>query len=282
MLRFFRLSKKDSRERLIEVLGSSDIPNFPAALMSILETVRDPNNSMNTVADKVQADPGLVVRVLRTVNSAAYGLGRSVSGIQHACSLMGRSRLESLVLSLAVRDSSPDVSAPGFDSGRFWKAAALRASLARLLASHLHPSTQAEAFTAGLLQDLAVPFLAKARTAEYCAVLQLWQSTSDSNLIELEHQKLNWTHTEIGAALARSWDLPDYLVDAISAHHSDEADAPVDLAVRLVSHLRENPEEAFENLTGCWSEKTDLPDGVLREALVAAQEQAAELSHLLN
>jgi len=152
---------------------------------------------MDKVAEQTVADPGLVVRVLKTVNSAAYGLRRSVDSMQHACSLMGRSHLESLVLSLPIREVLPDSPSPGFEAGRFWTTAFRRASLARLLAARFNPSRQAQCFTAGLLLDMAVPLLAQAQAR---AMARSWN-------IGIRIQSQTWQNwkTSLSAGHMPSW-----------------------------------------------------------------------------
>lgn len=172
MLRFFRKSQQESHEALTGALGETEIPTFPSALIALLDSIRDPENSMDKVAEQSVAGPGLVVRVLKIINSAAYGLRRSVDSMQHACVLMGRSHLELLVLSLAIREVLPDSPSPDFEAGRFWTTEFRRASLACMLAARFKPSRQAECFTAGLLLDTAVPLLAQAQAPSYGQVLE--------------------------------------------------------------------------------------------------------------
>ena len=113
---------------LQEVLKDYELQPFPRAVMEVLRALRDPELDAEALAARVEADPGLVVQVLKTVNSAAFGLRQPVESVGHALAMMGRSRLESLVLALAVRDALPTVNRGAFESGRFWTAAGVEAS----------------------------------------------------------------------------------------------------------------------------------------------------------
>ncbi len=283
MLGFFRKSQQESHKALTAVLGEMEIPTFPSALMAILDSIRDPDNSMDKVAQQTVADPGLVVRVLKTVNSAAYGLRRSVDNMQHACSLMGRSHLESLVLSLAIQEVLPKSSSPGFEVARFWTTAFRRASLARLLAARFNPSRQAECFTAGLLLDMAVPLLARSQAPGYGQVLEHWHSDPESNLADLENESFGWTHAQLGAALGCSWQLPEYLVSAIEEHHAHTTRFELGLAVDLVSHLREDDERpGTEIVVDSLGEVCGIPLEEAEQTIADAFGQAEELSCHLN
>ena len=247
--------------------------------MAILDSIRDPDNSMDKVAQQTVADPGLVVRVLKTVNSAAYGLRRSVDNMQHACSLMGRSHLESLVLSLAIQEVLPESPSPGFEAARFWTTAFRRASLARLLAARFNPSRQAECFTAGLLLDMAVPLLARAQAPGYGQVLEHWHSDPESNLADLENESFGWTHAQLGAALGCSWQLPEYLVSAIEEHHAHTTRLELGLAVDLVSDLREDDERpGTEIVVDSLGEVCGIPLEEAEQTIADAFGQAEELS----
>ncbi len=225
---------------LQDVLRDYELQPFPRAVMEVLRALRDPELDAEQLAVRVEADPGLVIQVLKTVNSAAFGLRQPVESVGHALAMMGRSRLESLVLALAVRDALPTVNRGAFESGRFWTAAARRATVARALAARYHPATQAFCFTAGLLQDMAIPVLVAARGAEYDRVLASWHASEDANLEDLEREEFAWDHAEIGTLMAQQWGFPQSLIDAIGGHHEGDGDQ----AVLLVAHLREAHEDA--------------------------------------
>jgi HD-like signal output (HDOD) protein len=221
---------------LVDALGGYDVPSFPKLTMRILSVLRDEETELADVGRALQWDPGLSVRLLRTVNSAAYAPRQPIANVEHAAAFLGRAQLEQLLLGLAVRDTLPREPAPGYDATRYWRAASRRASLAGMLAQRLHPARQAESFTMGLLSDMAVPVLAHARPDDYGPLLVAWQGAGDTCLSVLEQDALGWGHADVGELLGASWGLPDGLVDGI-AHHHDDASVTVPAAVRLVGRL---------------------------------------------
>jgi len=237
MLGLFRKrNKKDTSPELKKFIGDYELPSFSTTVMNVLDLLRDPDSSISDIANQIEIDPGLHVKVLTTVNSAAFGLATKVSNVAHAVSLLGRSRLESLVLSVAVKDALPDSSTPCFDGGHFWQVSMMRAVLARELAQRLHPSTVAESFSAGLLQDMAMPVMADVKGKQYCNILQEWDGDMGSDLCALEQKYLGITHASLGKMIAERWELPEYLVSAIGRHHDDQSDTMS--AVKLVSLIR--------------------------------------------
>lgn len=276
--------KETSQEALEVVLRGGDAPSFPQLVMRILRILRDPQSTMDQVSEAIQWDPGLMVRVLATVNSAAYGPAKPIDDVAHAASYMGRAQLEQIVLALAVRDALPATPAPGYDAARYWRAAAFRAALAKDFADRLHPARHAESFTVGLLQDLAVPVLANTRSSEYGPVLEHWHNEKSARLDELENDTFGWNHGEVGALLAHHWELPSTLTESIQHHHDDGAsDREVLPATRLVSILRETEREhGIEAVVADAQSDYGLAEDWTRGAIERAEEQSAELAKLLS
>lgn len=210
-----------SNKALEAQLGGTEPPAFPALTLRILDKLRDPDVEFDELAESIRWDAGLTVKLLGTVNSAAYAPRRPVEDVKHAITLLGRAQLESVVLGLAASTAVRAKPLRGLDPARFWRTAAERATLARLLATRLHPDTERESFTAGLLLDLALPIMAKAFGDEYSDVLEEWHATPGASLHELEQVKLGRNHASIGGMLASSWELPTYLTNAIAHHHGN-------------------------------------------------------------
>jgi HD-like signal output (HDOD) protein len=264
-------------------LDQFEVPSFSAAVLNLLSKLRDPEASINELAEDLELDPGLHVRVLKMVNSAAFGLSHKVSNIRHAVNLLGRSRLESLVLSVAVKDSLSAAGSPdGFDMQAFWATAALRATVARELAAHLEPNLQADVFTIGLLQDIGIPQLARQHQAFYQELYAHWQSDPSTELIDLERLRCSSDHASLGARMARSWGFPDSLVEAIDQHHQAEGESSLPLSARIASRIRGNPELDTPSRLADWaaqhSENAAEPlTEILADAFAASDELARAL-----
>ncbi len=274
-------SKKKTQNKLDAVLKGSDIPSFPKVTMRLLQVIRDPEASIQVVAESLQWDPGLVLRVLKTVNSAVYSPAQPIKDVGHAVNYIGRGQLEQLVLAIAVKGSLPKESAPGFEPARFWQTAAFRAALARRLADRLHPVSQSECFTIGLLQDMAIPVLAHARPQEYGEVLQTWQHESGQSLDALEQGAFGWTHAQVGGWLGTEWELPAEMSDSINGHHEQVQEQQLP-AVHLVSMLRETKTEhgiqaLIEEARGNYGLQEDWVVTAIAESEVQATELATVL-----
>jgi HD-like signal output (HDOD) protein len=237
MFNFFKRKQKDPKEELKALLGDYELQSFPAAVMNVLGMLRDPHSEVKDIADQIQMDPGMNIKLLRLVNSAGFGLATKVSNLHHAVTLLGRSRLESVLLTYAVATTIPP-KLGCMDVSRFWLASARRACLAKHIALHLHAATQAESFTAALLQDLAIPLISEKKRQPYKDLLNKWHEDMEADIHVMEQALLGYDHPTIGALVAEGWGLPEYLIHAIAGHHDLSEQSSAEPAVRLVSLVR--------------------------------------------
>ncbi len=238
---FFR--RKDPKKELSSLLEGYELPSFSPVVMKALTLLRDPNSALNDIAKEIAYDPALVVAIFKMVNSAAFGLSRRVESINQAAALLGRGRLESIILAQAIKDSMPTINTPWFDINTFWKISAKRATLARHIANKLHPQTATESFTAGMLQDIGMPLLAYAKSSKYEKVIDQWRSGKELLLPEIEQKHISFDHQQVGSLMGFEWNLPETLVEAISGHHIVEGTAP---AVNLASLLAPDKNDKFD------------------------------------
>lgn len=263
-------------------LETFDIPSFSTSVINLLGKLRNPEVSINELTKDLELDPGLHIRVLKMVNSSAFGLSRKVSNIKHAVNLLGRSRLESLVLSVTVKNNlTTNQQADWFDMPQFWKTASQQAAVARTLATALHPNTQSDVFTIGLLQNMAIPILANRKGDQYRALYQRWE-TEEIDLAEQEQQLFGVSHATLGAQMAEQWGFPESLIMGIRKHHElDNLDIP--LSVKIAALMKNNPNEDCATLLAqAATQVFDLDNERLLPLIEEALLQSDELSDALS
>jgi HD-like signal output (HDOD) protein len=277
-LRFRKKERADPEGELLSVLGTSDLPTFPAVVLRTLEVLRQPESSAADVASALAGDPGLTVRLLRLVNSAGFNPSRPVNSVHQAVAVAGYGAIESMVLSVGVTRALPSAPIDGYDHARFWRAASRRATVARAFAAELHPPTASLSFTAGLLQDMAVPLLAAARE-DYRPVLEEWHGGGD-DLHRLEQESFDWTHCRVATWLCDHWELPPSLAEAISGHHFDH-DSETPPGVLLAAPLREvEPASVRDSVVTRAVEEYGLSADQAVAILDDAEVEAAEVAAL--
>jgi HD-like signal output (HDOD) protein len=282
MFDFFKREKKNPQAELKAFLGSFELQSFSSAVMNVLATLRDPESSMSEISSRIEMDPGMHVKVLQMVNSAGFGLAKKIGNLHHAVTLMGRSRLESMVLTFAVSNGLPPTM-DCMEMSLFWQAAARRACLARGLAQHLHAATEAESFTLGLLQDIALPLICKAKPGEYPEILKEWHANPEANLAELERSRFGYDHASIGALMAEDWGLPETLINGMASHHDLSSESQADPAVRLVSYIKYSDEDnGVARLTETAQKEYGIHTHLVTEMLDKAFADAQEFARLFD
>ncbi|WP_457756101.1 HDOD domain-containing protein [Thermodesulfatator indicus] len=275
----FLKKKKNPREELRKKLKNFELPYLPRAALLALEAIRDPKTSVKDIAQRVAADPGLHLKVLRTVNSAAFGLPRQVNNIEHAVALLGRARLESLLLPLAVKEALPPINTPCLDYKLFWLTAAKRGTLARKIAHALHPHYNVEAFSAGLLQDIAIPVILNTFHEKYCPVIDTWNNDPEIEILEIEKKTLGYDHQNVGHLMAEEWELPAYLTEAIAKHHFPEVEPGIFLS-SFLKYNKETSQIEREIIIELAKEKFNLAPDAVNQMISQTEKEAQELAHI--
>ncbi len=96
-------------------------PPTPIDLQTVVELIRqvDAEESADKLENTLKRDPSLGFKVLRYINSAAFGLSVEVSSFRHALMLLGYQRLKRwLALLLATASKEPNMRAAMFASVR--------------------------------------------------------------------------------------------------------------------------------------------------------------------
>ncbi|MFT7581188.1 MAG: HD-like signal output (HDOD) protein [Myxococcota bacterium] len=284
MKRLFRRRKKSHAKALRALLGDHALPSFPAATMRTLALLRHDDATTEQIGQSVMINPGVAVRIMTLVNSAAFGLRTPVSNVVHAVGVLGRDRIEQLIVATAVHGQLPQPKTPGFCVDRFWRTAARRAAVSRALAERITPKDQSRAFLAGLLQDMAIPLLASANPDGYSDVLLEHHGGTDQDLDKLEAERFGWTHAAVGSWLATHWELPEELIIDVGGHHVGAEDSPeANLAVRLVGCLQESYEPpALDALVDACEQHTDLAPDVVIDCVERGLSAASEIAALMR
>ena len=206
---------------LKKVLVGAQLPALPQSAIRLLELSQDPENGPAEFAIPIESDPGLTGQVLRFVNSSYFGFSREISSIKLAITLVGIRTIKNFALWSAVFSLMPNPMCGPFDLKSLWQDSLRRALLARTIAKLLNSKEPEESFAAALLQDMAVPLLAKEMPQLYEKLLESRQD-GKVRLSFLENKLFGWTHAEAAGIMARQWNLPDEFATLVENHQNVE------------------------------------------------------------
>lgn len=211
-----------------------DVPPLPDIVVKLLHASRDPNVSTREMVDLIKHDPALTLKVLRLCNSSYYGLPRKINSLQEALVYIGTDTLVNFVLAGCLSTFYQQAQAGyGLEKGELWRHSVGCAIASQRIAARSNEEGSAQAFTAGLIHDIGKIILNTYVGEEIQAIMEL-VNTKQIAFAEAEKQVLGFSHTEAGAQLARHWNLPDPLTEAI-AFHQDPGKAGA--YARLVSEV---------------------------------------------
>jgi putative nucleotidyltransferase with HDIG domain len=224
-------------KRLVASIQS--LPSVPAVYLKVVDTLRYPDTSAGDIGRLIAQDPSMTAKILQLVNSAFFGVSRSISDPSQAVVYLGVETVRSLVLTVSVFSQFDRKTTPGFMIEDLRDHCVSVATLARQIARSMSLPKAAvdDAFTGGLMHDLGKLILASNFPARYQEVLQQDDSYSAD---EAEAKIFGATHGAIGAYLLWVWGLPESVTEVVARHHleapQNETPGPT-LAVYLANLL---------------------------------------------
>lgn len=197
-------------DRLVRELGIPPCPQILARFRA--EMLRD-DPDLRTLAALITHDVALSAAMLKTVNSAFYGLGTKVTGVPQALAVLGLRASATLVSGLLLRQAFP--AAASIRMERFWELSGALASTAATVAAQVRNIDRDEAHTFALFRECGMALMI-ARFREYDGVHRF---TAGQRVTAEEELRFHYNHARVGYALARGWLLPEHLCRAILHHH---------------------------------------------------------------
>ena len=197
------------------------LPTLPAVALQVMRLCQAEEIDLWQVAQALSSDPSLSARVLRAANSASLAARGKVSTVNRAVALLGTKAVVSLTLSFSLLRCRRTDDSDGLDRGAFWRRAVFSALAARSLAEVAAVGVDPEeAFVAALLQDLGMLALAEVFRTRYAQLCNR-AGRDHAALAAMERELWGADHAAASAFLARAWQLPQLLVDAVGESHGD-------------------------------------------------------------
>jgi len=216
-----------AQDRAEVIKAIKKIPLLSTSAAKLLEITSNSDFDMDELIDVVKCDSALTARVLKVVNSAAFGLVNQISSIDRAISYLGTRT----IVTVALEETAGPLfekKLDGYESqrGDLWRhdlrSAIAAREVARRSKGDLPPDM---AFTAGLLHDIGKAVLSDFLHGTCQDVLEEIEQHKISNYLQGEQDRLGIDHTEAGYELAQLWQLPEALKVSI-LHHHQPAEAP--------------------------------------------------------
>lgn len=221
MNQFFENKLKVVREKLDRDAQNIDLPTLPSVYNQLRTLLAREDCSFESVAEVIHTDPAITLKVLKLVNSAAFGFNTEIKQIQSAVRLIGFNQLSHLILGLSVLSLTESTKDHEFNYKRFWEHSIAVGAGARILISKAQVPIHLEledAFVAGLLHDIGKLIEERCFPKEFDQAINMCKQ-KHINLALAEDALLGFNHQHIGALMMRQWKLPKIFEYVCANHH---------------------------------------------------------------
>jgi putative nucleotidyltransferase with HDIG domain len=218
--RIRRMRMRLQDENMRALIGSIEgLPVLPSVCRELNTILTKPDYSLRDLAQVVEKDPALCAKLLQTVNSSFFSVGRRLTTVQDAISYLGTTMLKNLVTSVSLWRSLEEARPEALSKlARVHTHCQRVAAMSRRLMAGSRARAE-EAFVAGLLHDIGETLLIIYLPERYERATQTAQQTGKP-FHEVERELYDVDHAELGAHLLDAWGLPFPVLEAVAFHHS--------------------------------------------------------------
>lgn len=215
--------------------GGVKLPPMPKVLFDLADLDKDAEAGPREYARVIGRDPGLAGAVFRVAGSPVFGLRTKPDTLEKAVTLLGVRTTVAVAYGEALRQGFNDARLQRVMSALWQRAAKVAETMVAVdRALRLRSVSQDQALLLGLFHDCGVAVACR-RYPAYAEALIKAPPWPDLAALDRAHQT---DHAVIGQMVARNWQLPPALVQAIRWHHTTELAALPELEGTLVVLLQ--------------------------------------------
>ncbi len=208
--------RREALERLFSRIG--DVACLPAAAEKVLRITQSEDADTEQLCEAIQNDPVLVARILRRLNSSYYALSQKICDLKTAVSLLGMREIRNLALTVFVSKTFDGAAEHGtYRRENLWAHSVGVAVASRLVARVCGLAGCEEAYVAGLLHDIGLILIDQTLQRHFHKLVDSINEQTPTHIVE--SRMLSFDHAMLGGFVARRWNFPDNVADAITFHH---------------------------------------------------------------
>jgi putative nucleotidyltransferase with HDIG domain len=222
--------------------GIDRLDPLPLTAQRLMETLSKDDVSIGKIADIVEYDQAVCDNVLHVANSSLYTGLSKLNSIEGALARLGTTAIMSMVFTGHLAKLCVD--APLYDllENELWFHGALVSLAAGEIRARCR-TTDIPAVTslAALMHDIGKLIIVRYVKVDSKAVQELAES-KDVPFVTAEEELVGCNHAEVGAAMARKWQFPEPITQAIAKHHEVPIKEPTPMVdtVQLANLVAKN------------------------------------------
>ncbi len=187
-----------------------DLPACPSTLVKLSLLMADENCSTDQLASLIETDMALSSAVVRTVNSALFGLLKRVETVHEGIRYLGMAQVAGLTYEIGLRGAFP----PSPLLQNIWDRAGIRGLAMGRIARQLDVDPWLS-HTAGLFAESGRAVLFAYDRQRYASLDT--DGSDEALLCAAEIEAFGVSHSALGAALCQSWGLSREVSDSVRA-----------------------------------------------------------------
>lgn len=235
----------------LESLVKLELPALPDIAMRVAALTQDPDTSTRAIAEAIGYDPILGARVLRAANSPLYYLERDVTTLTMAVNAIGNDGINLMVVASAASDAFQRKGRPLAEETTLWGHSLAVGLAAREIMALMGLRGTDQGFICGLLHDIGKLLLLR---YDLDAYRQLVSNAEETDFLAAEVAMFGYTHAQVGALVAKRWNLPDAICNAIYHHHQpvrNEQSMAMARVIEVADELANNAGVGFRPAVEC-------------------------------
>ncbi len=194
-----------------------DLPACPSTLVKLSLLMAEEDSTVDQLAGLIETDMALSSAVVRTVNSALFGLLKRVESVHEGIRYLGMAQVAGLTYEIGLRGAFP----PSPLLQKIWDRAGVRGLAMGRIARQLDVDPWL-AHTAGLFSESGRAVLYAYDRQRYDALHA--SATDEASLCAAETEAFGVSHSALGGALCQSWGLSRDVADTVRARPLCHAD----------------------------------------------------------
>ncbi len=216
----------------------------------IMQEVADVFPEIDAVTKIVLKDPSITGAIIKTINSAGFGLRREITTLKEAIMLLGLDSIINIINTILLKNAYNEAVAPE-KLESFWTCTNDVAVACRSLAKELSLGQPDLFYLLGLFHNCGIPLMMM-KFPKYQAVQTKCYGQNQYPITAIENHLFKSNHTAAGFFMARSWKLPDVVATCIKQHHNhplliEQFDQPSNELSNLLAVLKMGEDIAREH-----------------------------------
>jgi HD-like signal output (HDOD) protein len=216
------LMRNSDLKAIVSSIGS--LPSLPTVYKKLCDALKDPDCAIADVAKIIGQDMAMSAKVLQLVNSAFFGLFKTIDSPAHAVNLLGLDTIKALVLGVGVFSEIKAENHKSFSVVTLWSHSVAIAAFAKKIAASETDNKEVidNSFIAGMIHDIGKLLLFSSVQAQFIEAVDT-AVKHNMSLVECEQDVFSANHCDVGGYLLGLWGLPGPVIEAITFHHRLES-----------------------------------------------------------